>query len=74
MNIYTTSATIIYLMVVQKQEIGKIANVIGEDVEKVIELKRGKGVFTKQQYLKLIEVYPMLEGCVEYYENVKRSK
>lgn len=69
--IYSTSATIHYLIYVEKLSMREIRRVLDEPLRVLNKLKSGKENFTKQHYFKIIEKYPLLEGKIEYFENTK---
>lgn len=69
--IYSTSATIYYLLHVEKLSMREIRRLLNEPLRVVRKLKSGKEQFTKQQYLNIIAKFPQLEGSIEMFENVK---
>jgi len=69
--IYSTSATIFYLMHIEKLTMREVRALIHERLTIVRKLKSGKQKFTKQNYLDIIAKYPQLEGSIEMFENVK---
>lgn len=69
--IYSTSATIYYLMHIEKMTMKDIRILIGERLATVRRYKEGKVDFTKQNYLDIIKKFPQLEAHIEYFENVK---
>jgi arginine/ornithine N-succinyltransferase beta subunit len=69
--IYSTSATILYLLHIEKISMREIRRVINEPLRVLNKLKSGKEKFTKQNYLDIISKYPTLEGKIEMFENVK---
>ena len=69
--IYSTSATILYLMHIEKLSMREIRTLLGERLRVTRLLLKGKRDFTKQNYLDIISKYPTLEGHVENFENVK---
>lgn len=70
-QIHTTSATMNYLIHIEKSTLKEIRIIIGESLLRTEELLKGKRQFTKQNYTDIITKYPDLEGKVEYFENVK---
>ena len=71
--IYSTSATMLYLMHVKRLTILEIRIMLGERLKDARLLLKGKKDFTKQNYLDIISKYPHLEGHVEMFENVKAN-
>jgi len=71
--VMSTSATIHYLLHIEKLTIKEIRVILGERLAVAREMLGGKRNFTKQNYLDLIFNFPDLEGRVEFYENVKRE-
>jgi len=69
--IYTTSATINYLLHKEKASVREIRDTLNEPLRIFNRLRDGKQLFTKQHYLNIIKKYPHLEGHVEMFENVK---
>ncbi len=69
--VYSTSATIFYLLHVEKLSMREIRRLIDEPLRVLRKLKAGKEKFTKQHYFDIITKYPTLEGKVEMFENVK---
>jgi len=71
-NIYTTSATMNYLMYREKMTLKDIRILLGERLATVKMFLKGKKHFSKQNYLDIISKFPELTGAIEYYENVKK--
>jgi len=69
--IYSTSATILYLLHVEKLTMREIRRLINEPLRVLRKLKSGKEKFTKQHYFDIITKYPTLEHSIEFFENVK---
>lgn len=69
--IYSTSATINYLMHIEKLTLKEVRIMLGESLSVARLLVKGKKDFTKQNYLDVIFNFPLLEGHIENFENVK---
>ena len=69
--IYTTSATMHYLMHIEKMSMREIRTLLGERLTITRALLKGKKDFSKQNYLDIITKFPLLAHHVEHFENVK---
>ena len=69
--IYTTSATMNYLMHIEKMSMKDIRILLGERLADTRMFLNSKKNFSKQNYLDIISKFPHLEGKIEFYENVK---
>lgn len=69
--IYSTSATMRYLMYIEKLTMREIRTLLGERLKVTRMLLNGKKNFTKQNYLDIVSKYPNLEGHIEHFENIK---
>jgi len=70
-DVYSTSATIHYLMHIEKLTMKEVRIILGESLATTRRLLEGKRNFTKQNYLDIIFNFPNLEAKIELYENVK---
>jgi len=70
-TIMSTSATMNYLIHVEKLTIKEVRIILGESLKDARLLVNGKKDFTKQNYLDLIFNFPHLMGHIENFENVK---
>lgn len=70
-TIMSTSATMSYLIHIEKLTLKEIRIILGMSLKDARLLVNGKKDFTKQNYLDLIFNFPHLQGRIENFENVK---
>jgi len=70
-TVMSTSATMNYLMSIERLTLKEVRIILGEPLREARLLVSGKRDFTKQNYLDVIFNFPQLVGRIENFENVK---
>ena len=71
-NIYTASATIHRLNSLGYTDKEIISKTILTE-EDYVQILKGYRPFTKEEYISIITVFPIMECCIEYFETVRRK-
>lgn len=70
-TVMSTSATLNYLIHIEKLSLKEVRMILGESLKVARLLMNGKRDFTKQNYLDVIFNFPQLESRIENFENLK---